>query len=77
MVLRQGLVLAVVGAGLGAAGAVFATRLMKAILFGVSPLDPMTYGLVSVTLIGAALLATWVPARRAARADPMVALRAE
>ena len=77
MVLRQGLVLAAVGVALGAGGAVGATRLMQAILFGVSPVDPLTYGMVAAGLVAIALLATWVPARRAARVDPMVALRAE
>jgi predicted permease len=77
MVLRQGLVLAAVGVALGAGGAVGATRLMQAILFGVSPVDPLTYGVVAAGLVAIALLATWVPARRAARVDPMVALRAE
>ena len=77
MVLRQGLVLAVVGVGVGAVTAVGATRLMQAILFGVSPVDPLTYGVVAAGLMAIALLATWIPARRAARVDPMVALRTE
>jgi putative ABC transport system permease protein len=77
MVLRQGLVLAVVGVAVGGGSAMGATRLMQAILFGVSPVDPLTYGLVAVGLVGVALCATWIPARRAARVDPMVALRAE
>lgn len=77
MVLRQGLVLAVVGVAVGGVSAVGATRLMQAILFGVSPVDPLTYGVVGTGLVGIAMLATWVPARRAARVDPMVALRAE
>jgi predicted permease len=77
MVLRQGLVLAALGVAVGGGSAVGATRLMQAILFGVSPVDPLTYGLVAAGLLGVALLATWLPARRAARVDPMVALRAE
>lgn len=77
MVLRQGLGLALLGVALGVGGAVGATRLMDAILFGVSPVDPLTYGAVGAVLLAIALLATWVPARRAARVDPMEALRTE
>jgi len=53
------------------------TRLMSSLLFGVSPTDPPTLGLVSLVLIGAALLACLVPARRASSVDPMIALRCE
>jgi predicted permease len=77
MVLRQGLTLAVIGAAFGLGGAVGATRLMEAILFGVDPVDPPTYGMVAVALVGVALLSTYFPARRAAQVDPMIALRAE
>ena len=77
MVLRQGLVLAIAGVGVGGGAAVGATRLMQAILFGVSPVDPLTYGVGAAGLVAIALLATWIPARRAAHVDPMVALRAE
>jgi putative ABC transport system permease protein len=77
MVLRQGFVLALVGVAVGVVGAAGATRLMEAVLFGVSPVDPVTYGAVAAGLIAIALVATWVPARRAARVDPMEALRAE
>ncbi|MGD8319701.1 MAG: ABC transporter permease [Gemmatimonadota bacterium] len=77
MVLRQGLLMALLGVVVGGAAAAGATRLMKAILFGVSPMDPATYGAVCVLLLGIALLATWLPARRAGRSDPMAALRTE
>jgi len=77
MVLRQGLVLAIVGVVVGGGAAVAATRLMQAVLFGVSPVDPLTYGLVAAGLVSVALLATWIPARNAARVDPIVALRLE
>jgi predicted permease len=77
MVLRQGLALAGVGVGVGIGGAVAATRLMKGLLFGVSPVDPLTYAVVAAGLVGITLLATWVPARRSAGADPVVALRAD
>jgi putative ABC transport system permease protein len=74
---RYGLVLSSVGAIFGVAAALALTRLMKSVLYGVSPADPMTYVAVSVGLILAATLASYLPARRAARIDPMGALRAE
>jgi ABC-type antimicrobial peptide transport system permease subunit len=77
MVLRQGLVLSVFGVTVGLGGAFGATRLMGAILFGVSPVDPLTFALVPVGLVLVTLLASYLPARRAARVDPMVALRTE
>jgi ABC-type antimicrobial peptide transport system permease subunit len=77
LVLRQSLVLAVAGSALGIAGAVAATRLMRGFLFETSPLDPLTYSLVPVLFCVLALVAAWVPARRAAHVDPMVALRNE
>jgi ABC-type antimicrobial peptide transport system permease subunit len=77
MVVRQGVVLALIGvvAGLVAAGAL--TRLMGALLFGISPVDPVTYGAVSIGLIGAGAAASYLPARRASNVDPTEALRAE
>jgi ABC-type antimicrobial peptide transport system permease subunit len=75
--LRHGLVLAVIGIGLGMLAAAAATRVMTTLLFGVSALDPLTYAAVAVALGGTALLASYVPAMRAARVDPAVALRAE
>jgi predicted permease len=77
MVLRQGLVLALTGVAVGIVAAIGATRLMSAILHGVSPTDPVTYIFVAVALVGVTLLASYAPARRAAGVDPMVALRAE
>jgi predicted permease len=77
MVVRQGLFLAVVGVALGLAAAYGLTRLMEGLLFGVSALDPTTYAMVAVSLTAVALLASYLPARRAAAVDPMEALRAE
>ena len=74
---RQGLVLAGVGAALGLAAAAGLTRLMSSLLFGVTPLDPLTYAAVSALLIGAAALASYLPARRATRVNPVIALRYE
>ncbi|MGD8278832.1 MAG: FtsX-like permease family protein, partial [Gemmatimonadota bacterium] len=77
LVLRQGLALAGIGVVVGTGVAAAATRLMEAILFGVNPLDPLTYTLVAAVLAAIALLAAWLPARRAAGVDPATALRAE
>ena len=65
------------GIALGIGVAVVLTRVMSAFLFGVGPLDPMTYAVVSGVLAAVALLATYLPARRASRVDPIVALRAD
>jgi len=77
MVLRQGFVLAGAGVILGVGLALGTTRLMSALLFGVSSADPLTYALVAGVLLSAALTASYLPARRAARVDPMTALRVE
>jgi predicted permease len=77
MVLRQGMILAGVGIALGLAGAFGLTRLMEALLFGISTTDPLTFVVVSASLAVVALLATWFPARRAARTDPVQAIRYE
>jgi predicted permease len=75
--LRHGLTLTAVGIVLGIGLAVVVTRVMSGYLFGVGPVDPLTYAAVSALLAGIALLATYLPARRAARIDPNVALRAD
>jgi len=75
MVLRQGLRLALAGASLGLVCALLVSRLMVGLLYGVSPADPLTFAGVTLLLIGVALLACYIPARRAIRVDPLVALR--
>ena len=77
LVLTEAGVLAVVGAALGVGSAVVLTRRIRALLFETSPLDPVVFVAVSMLLIGVCLLASWLPARRAARLDPVTALRAE
>ena len=77
MFVLHGLLLAGVGVAFGLAAAVGLTRLMSALLFGVKPIDPLTYGVVPAILIAAALLASYIPARRATAVDPVSALRAE
>jgi putative ABC transport system permease protein len=77
MVLRQGLVLALWGAGAGLVGAAIVSRLIAGLLYGISPGDPLTFIGVALLLLAIALLACYVPARRAMRVDPMVALRYE
>jgi putative ABC transport system permease protein len=76
-VLKNAMGMAAVGIALGAAGAVAATRVMKDLLFGVSATDPLTFGAVALMLAAVTLLASYIPALRAARVDPMVALRCE
>jgi len=75
--IRQGMVLVLIGVGLGLVGALALTQLMSTLLFGVAPDDPMTFVIVAILLSVIALFACYVPARRAARVDPLVALRHE
>jgi putative ABC transport system permease protein len=77
LVLAQGLRLSAVGAGIGLAGAIAASRLMSSFLYGVKATDPLCYGGSVLVAVGVALLASYIPARRATRVDPMVALRYE
>jgi putative ABC transport system permease protein len=77
LVLRRGVILGTVGIALGLAGAVGATRLLQTMLFGVTPLDPATFVAVALMFGLVALLASYVPARRATRVEPTVALRSE
>jgi putative ABC transport system permease protein len=76
-VLREGLTLALAGLAIGIAGSLAATRALETFLFGVTATDPLTYAIVVVLLLGVALLASYIPSRRAVRVDPITALRAE
>ena len=77
MVVRQGMVMSVGGVIVGVLGAVAATRLLSSWLYAVEATDPATFATVAVVLAGIALLATYVPARGAARVDPVNAIRSE
>ncbi|HEY7184092.1 MAG TPA: FtsX-like permease family protein, partial [Blastocatellia bacterium] len=77
MVVAQGMRLALVGLAIGLTGALALTRVMASLLFSVGPTDPATFAVVSTLLAGVAFLATYLPARRATRVDPMIALRHE
>jgi predicted permease len=77
LVVGQGLRLAILGVGIGLAAAFFLTRFLESMLFGVRSTDPLTFVLVPLTLISVALLACYIPARRATKVDPVVALRCE
>ena len=77
MILGQGLRTIFIGVAIGIAGSLALTRAVESLLFGVTPTDPLTFGGVTLLLVGAALLACFIPARRATKVDPMVALRYE
>ena len=77
LVLRQGLVLACAGVVVGLGAALMLTRLMEALLYGVDPVDPVTFSLVALALTAVALAASYFPARKASKVDPVVAIRFE
>ena len=76
-VVCHGLLPAAFGVALGLAVSFGLTRLLSSLLYGVTATDPVTFAVVSLSVAGIALLATWLPARRAAKVDPIIALRAE
>jgi predicted permease len=77
LVLSHGLKLTIIGAAIGLFGAFLATRAITSVLYGVSATDPLTFGFVSLLLIGVALVACYVPARKATKVEPLIALRNE
>jgi predicted permease len=75
LVVKQGMALALIGIAVGLSASFALTRLMKSLLFGVEPTDPLTFSVVALLLTLVALLACWIPARRATKVDPLLALR--
>jgi ABC-type antimicrobial peptide transport system permease subunit len=77
LILRQGMLLALIGTAIGIAIGFGGARLLKTLLYGVSAADPITFAAVTLLLGSVTLLACWLPAHRATKVDPMIALRAE
>jgi ABC-type antimicrobial peptide transport system permease subunit len=76
-ILRQGLSMVALGLAIGIGGALALSRVMDGLLYGVGPSDPLTFIVVALVLIGVAIVACFVPARRATTIDPLIALRSE
>jgi putative ABC transport system permease protein len=77
LVVSEGMMLVAAGAAIGVGGALIGTRLLRTMLFDLSPADPATYASIIALVAATAIAASWLPARRAARIDPVEALRAE
>jgi putative ABC transport system permease protein len=77
LVVVQGLKLVGIGVAIGLVAALILTRVMSSLLYGVSSTDPTTFAVISLVLVGAGVLASYIPARRATKVDPIIALRYE
>jgi putative ABC transport system permease protein len=77
LIISQGMKLVLIGIVIGLAGAFAVTRLVSSLLFGVGATDPVTFVGVAILLVAVAMLACWIPARRATKVDPLIALRSE
>ena len=77
LVLQEGLLITLIGVALGLAGALFLSRIMAGYVYGITSTDPLTFAITSLLLIAVALLASYIPAHRATKVEPTVALRYE